>query len=301
MSRTTISHEDRHIFEFTEELEAVYTAEASESLTIETIDSLSGEIQTESDLLDVIPDQVNAATGPIGIEGAEPGDVLQVEIEDVRINEEVGRVVTAPEFGLLQDRDDIKHPHTRITPVDGDTIEFLDIDVPIDPMIGTIGVAPAEGSYTTLVPHDHGGNLDTAEMTGGTTAYFPVFQPGAMLAMGDSKATMADGEMCGTGSEIGTDIDITVDVIKDPDVELERPLVETDDAWKTIASAETMEKAAEIANSDAIRLLEREFDIDVSDAYLLSSLVGGLEISQVVDPLVTVKNTIPKTHLSNPF
>lgn len=301
MSRKTISHEDHHIFEFTEDLDSAYRAEPGESLIIETIDSLSGEIQTESDLLDAIPDKLNAATGPIEIEGAEPGDVLQVEIEEVRINEDVGRVVTTPGFGLLQNRSEIKHPHTRITPIEGDAIEFLDIEIPIDPVIGTIGVAPADGSYTTLVPHDHGGNLDTAEMTGGTTAYFPVFQPGAMLAMGDSKAAMADGEMCGTGSEIGTDIDITVDVIKNPDVELERPLVETEEAWKVIASAETMEEAAEIANSDAIRLLEQEFDMNISDAYMFSSLIGGLEISQVVDPLVTIKNTIPKKHLSNPF
>jgi len=79
-------------------------------------------------------------------------------------------------------------------------IDFEGIDVPIEPVIGTIGVATAEGSVSTLTPDDHGGNLDTTDMTTGTTAYFPVFQEGAMLAMGDSKAAMADGEMCGTGA-----------------------------------------------------------------------------------------------------
>lgn len=301
MSRTTISYRDGHIFEFTAELDPAYTAAQGESLTIETMDSLSGEIQSESDLLEAIPEEVNAATGPIEVEGADPGDVLKVEIEDVRVTEDRGRVVTTPGFGLLQNHDDVEHPHTRITPVADGSIEFEGTEIPVEPVIGTIGVAPAEGSYTTLVPHDHGGNLDTTDMTGGTTAYFPVFQPGAMLALGDSKAAMADGEMCGTGSEIGTDVDVTVEVIEDAQIELDRPVVETRDAWKTLASAETMEEAVELANRDAIRLLEREYDFETTDAYLFSSLVGGLEISQVVDPLVTVRNAIPAEYLSDPL
>jgi len=301
MVRETISHEDDHIYEFTPDLEPVYTAENGESLTIETIDSLNGTIQTDSDLLDAIPEEVNAATGPIEVEGATPGDILKVEIEDVRINEDRGRVVTAPGFGLLQDDEDIEHPYTKVTPVEDDTITFDDHEVTIEPVIGTIGVAPAEDSYTTLVPHDHGGNLDTTDMTGGSTAYFPVFQEGAMLAMGDSKAAMADGEMCGTGAEIGTDIDVTVEVIEDPGIDLQRPLVETPDAWKTIASAESLEDAVEMANRDALALLEHVHGFDATEAYTFSSLVGGLEISQVVDPLVTARNAIPKEHLSDPF
>ncbi|MFB6122352.1 MAG: acetamidase/formamidase family protein [Haloferacaceae archaeon] len=301
MARKTVSYEDHHIYEFAPDLDPAYTAEDGESLTFETVDSLEKEVQTEDEVLDSVPDEVNAASGPVAVEGATPGDVLKVEIEDVRVNEDRGRVVTLPGFGLLKDHDDIKHPHTRITPVDGDSIAFGDLDVDVQPVIGTIGVAPAEDAYATLVPHDHGGNLDTTDMTTGTTAYFPVFQEGAMLAMGDSKAAMADGEMCGTGAEIGTDIDVTVEVVEDPDVSLERPLVETADSWKTIASAETMEDAVELANRDLIRLLEREHGLDTTDAYMFSSLVGGLEISQVVDPLVTVRNAVPKEYLDSPF
>lgn len=301
MASTSISYTDRHIFEFTPELDPVYTADKGESLTIETVDSLNGKIQSESDLLESIPEEVNAATGPIKVEDAEPGDILQIKIEDIRVNEDRGRVVTAPGFGLLQNHDDIEHPSTRITPVEDDAIKFEDTKIPIKPVIGTIGVAPAEGSYTTLVPHDHGGNLDTTNMTSGTTAYFPVFQPGAMLALGDAKAAMADGEMCGTGAEIGTNIDITVEVLKDSSIDLKRPLLEMNDSWKTLASAETMEEAAEIANRDAIRLIKQEYDFETTDAYMFSSLVGGLEISQVVDPLVTVRNTIPKEFLPDPL
>lgn len=301
MSREIISHEDGAIYEFTPDLEPSSTVDPGTALTIETRDSLDGAVQSESDVIDAVPEEVNAATGPVAVDDARPGDVLKVEIEEIHLTEDHGRVVTIEGFGLLDGEPDIEAPRTRMTPVDDDKISFEGIGVSVDPVIGTIGVAPREDSYTTLVPHDHGGNLDTTDATAGNTLYFPVFQPGGMLAMGDCKAAMADGEMCGTGSEIATEIDVTVDVVADPAVDLERPLVETPEAWKTLASAETMEEACELANRDAIALLAAEHDLDTTDAYMVSSLVGGLEISQVVDPLVTVRNAVPKTHLSDPI
>ncbi|SIS04609.1 acetamidase/formamidase family protein [Natronorubrum thiooxidans] len=301
MARRTITDTDGAIYEFTPALEAVTTVESGAALTIETRDSLDGAIQDESDVLESVPEEVNAATGPIALEGAAPGDVLRVEIEEIRLAGDRGRVITIDGFGLLDGHEDIVAPRTRMTPVDGDSLAFGDLEVPVDPVIGTIGVAPAAESYTTLVPHDHGGNLDTTDVTAGNTIYFPVFQDGAMLAMGDCKAAMADGEMCGTGAEIATEIDVTVDVIDDPAVGLERPLVETPEAWKSIASAETLEAACELANQDALDLLMAEHEFDATDAYLFSSLVGGLEISQVVDPLVTVRNAVPKEYLTDPF
>ena len=309
MSRETVSHEEGAIYEFTPALEPILEVEPGTALTIETRDSLDGAVQTEDDVIESIPAEVNAATGPVGIRGAEPGDVLVVEIEEVRVAEDRGRVTTIDGFGLLDGHDGIEAPRTKITPVDNEarknvgTLTFNGIEVPVEPVIGTIGVAPADESYTTLVPHDHGGNLDTTDMSAGNTVYFPVFQDGAMLAMGDCKAAMADGEMCGTGSEIATEIDVTVDVIDGDDVavSIERPLVETADAWKTVASAETLEEACELANLDAIDLLVAEHGFDKTEAYMFSSLVGGLEISQVVDPLVTVRNAIPKEYCEGPF
>ncbi|MFB6093656.1 MAG: acetamidase/formamidase family protein [Halanaeroarchaeum sp.] len=301
MSRRTVSPDDGHVFEFQPDLEPVYAAADGESLTIETMDSLGGAIQTDEDRLDAIPEEVNAATGPIAVENARPGDVLRVEIEDVRVTEDRGRVVTTPDFGLLQDDESIEHPFTKITPVEGDAVTFEDLSVAIEPVVGTIGVAPASASYSTLTPHDHGGNLDTTDVTAGTTVYFPVFQEGAMLAMGDAKAAMADGEMCGTGAEIATAVDLTVEVVEDPGVAVERPLLDTGDAWKTIASAETMETAAKRANRDAVTLIEHATDLSRTEAYAFASLVGGLEISQVVDPLVTVRNAVPAEYLGRVF
>ncbi|MFY4816475.1 acetamidase/formamidase family protein, partial [Haloarcula sp. AONF1] len=146
-----------------------------------------------------------------------------------------------------------------------------------------------------------GGNLDTTDVTGGTTVYFPVFQEGAMLALGDAKAAMADGEMCGTGAEIAVEVDATLSVIEDPAVSPDRPLLDTGDAVKTVASAETMEEAVELANGDMLDLLAHDHGFSRTDAYLFSSLVGGLEVSQVVDPQVTARNAVPSEYLSLPF
>ena len=303
MTRETITHRDGHVYEFGPEMDPVYEAADGESLTIETIDSLNGEIQEDDDLLDAIPEEVNAATGPIAVTGASPGDVLAVEIERVRVAEDRGRVLTAPGFGLLQDDPEIAHPATRITEVDADaeTVDFEGIDVPVEPVIGTIGVATDGETISTLTPDDHGGNLDTTDVTGGTTAYFPVFQEGAMLALGDAKAAMADGEMCGTGAEIAVEVDATLSVVEDPDVALDRPLLDTGDAVKTLASAGTLEEAVELANGDMLDLLAHHHDLSRTEAYLFSSLVGGLEVSQVVDPQVTARNAVPSEYLSLPF
>lgn len=301
MSRRVISHTDGAIYEFSPEMDPIATVSAGTKVTIETRDSLDGAVQSEDDVIDAVPDEVNAATGPIEIEEASPGDVLAVEIEAVRVIEKHGRVITIDGFGLLDDDPTIEAPRSRMTPVTDEKITFAEMEIPIEPVIGTIGVAPRSESYTTLVPHDHGGNMDTTDVTGGNTVYFPVFQEGAQLAMGDCKAAMADGEMCGTGAEIATEIDLTVNIFKQPSWTIERPVVETANYWKTIASAETLETAAKYANQDAIDLLSKEHEFDRTDAYLFSSLVGGLEISQVVDPLVTVRNAVPKQYVSNPF
>ncbi|MWG35960.1 acetamidase/formamidase family protein [Halomarina oriensis] len=297
MSRERVT-DDAVVYEFGPEMDAAVTVTDGATLTVETRDSLEGAVRTDDDVMSEVPEEVNAATGPIAVEGAGPGDVLGVAIEAIRPAEDRGRAVTIPEFGLLQDDERIDHPASLVTPVEGDTLSVGEFDVPLDPCIGTIGVATAGDTHSTLVPHDHGGNLDTTLLRAGNTVYFPVNRPGGMLAMGDCKAAMADGEACGTGAEIATEIDCTVTVESG---DLSRPLVETDDSWAFLASAETMEEACRIAYRDAIDALAEDADLSLTDAYMLASLVADLEISQVVDPLVTVRAVVPKRYLTNPL
>ncbi|PSP16367.1 acetamidase [Halobacteriales archaeon QH_10_67_13] len=266
MARQHVSHEQGAIYEFDPEMEPIATVEDGANVTIETRDSLDGAVQSDADVIDAVPED---------------------------------RVVTIDGFGLLDGEPGIEAA-SQMTPVEDGSVTFDGRSVPFAPVIGTIGVAPESESYSTLIPHDHGGNLDTTDITAGATVYFPVFQAGGLLAMGDCKAAMADGEMCGTGAEIATEIDATVSVIE-PAGRHRRPVVETDDAWKTIASADSLEAAVELAHGDAVDLLAAEHGDSRTEAYMFASLVADLQISQVVDPLVTVRNAIPKAYLSDPF
>ena len=285
---------DGQIFAFAPNLQPVAAAGPGEAFQVECQDSCGGQIRTESDLLSKIDlDHVNGATGPIEIVGAKAGDTLRLRILDLKIGK-VGYVGIEPQLGVLGDR--VMSARTRILPIRGGFARFShDLRLPVQPHIGTIGVATAGSTFSTFYPGDHGGNLDTREIRAGNTLYLPVFQPGAMLALGDVHALMADGEVCVTGIEIDGVATLRADLV--PGVRLPRPVVETRDAWVALASAPDLDEAAKLATSDAVDLLARGRGMEWEDAYMLASLVCDLRISQDVDPYRTCKVVIPKTYL----
>src|SRR5947208_3100610 len=134
----------------------------------------------------------------------------------------------------------------------------------------------------TFYPGDHGGNLDTKEITKGNSVYLPVFQPGGQLAMGDLHALMADGEVCVTGIEIAGTVRVQADVLRG--YGLHRPIVETPEAWLTVASAPTLDEAAKLATHDGVAFLARGTQLPWDEAYMLASIACDLRISQDVDP-----------------
>ena len=289
-----ISYRDAQIFAFTPDLEARATVRPGETFEVECEDSCGGQIRTEADLLSKIDfDHVNGATGPIEIAGAEPGDAVRVAVLAMKVGP-VGYVGIEPRYGVLGDR--VAKPKTRIVPIRNGIAHFSDnVRLPIAPHIGTIGVATASERLPTLYPGDHGGNLDTREVRPGNALILPVFQPGAMLALGDVHALMADGEVCMTGIEIDCVARLRVDLHKG--LGLRRPVVETRDAWCVLASAPDLDEAARLATSDGVDLLARGSGMSWADAYMLASLVADLRISQDVDPNRTCKLVIPKRYL----
>ena len=292
MNRVRIS--DGQVYAFAPNLRPVAAFGPGEVFEVECQDSCGGQIRTEADLLSKIDlDHVNGATGPIEIIGARPGDTLRVKILDLKIGKE-GYVGIEPKLGVLGNR--VAMGRTRIVPVRGGLARFApDLLLPIQPHIGTIGVATAGQTFSTFYPGEHGGNLDTREIRKGNTLYLPVFQLGAMLAVGDVHALMADGEVCVTGIEIDGVARLQADVV--PELTLKRPLVETRDAWITLASAPDLDEAAGIATSDAVDLVAQGRGMDWEDAYMLASLVCDLRISQDVDPYRTCKMIIPKRYV----
>lgn len=294
---------DEHgvVYEFAPEMASAVNITPDTTITVNTRDSLQGTVQSEQDTLDAVPEQINPATGPIGIDGATPGDILAITIEDIRITTDQAPVAMIDGLGVLDQDESIETPKTLIADIHDDQAEVAGVDLPIRPLIGTMGVAPETGTYSTLLPHDHGGNLDLTDLTIGTTVYFPVFQDGGQLALGDCKAMMADGETCASGVEVPTAVDLQIDVISDPQLSLQRPLLETDAFWKTVASDETVEMASKLATRDLVTLIESEHAVSQTEAYALAGLCGGLEIGQIVNPLTTVRYRFPKAQLSCPF
>jgi amidase len=261
------------------------------TIRFETMDALNEQIQSDEDSAELIDlAHVNAATGPVYINGAKPGDTLVAEILDIKLGKK-GSAEIIPGFGYLQEY--IPGPYTRVFHLEKDGIwKYGDtIRIQSRPMIGTIGVAPTE-PISTLSSGIHGGNLDTTDIRVGSKIYLPVLVEGALFGVGDIHASMGDGEVCGTGIECGAEVTITLDLLHDHPIP--RPRIETSEEWMCMASAEGLENAIKIALRDMVDMLQAGHGLSAEEAYVLVSLVGDVRIGQVVDPMVTVRVAVPK-------
>jgi len=261
------------------------------TILFETRDALDDQIQVETDSAEKINlDHVNAATGPVYLIGAKPGDTLVAEILEIKPSDQ-GAALIIPGFGFLQDA--IPGPYTRMFHLDADgTFHFNDhVHIGLKPMIGTIGVAPPE-PITTLSSGTHGGNLDTTDIRIGSKVYLPVFVEGALFGVGDVHARMGDGEVCGTGIECAAEVIIRLGLLSG--YTIPRPRIETPQELMTVASAEGLEAAIRLALQDMVDWLGQEKYLSPEDAYMLVSIAGDVRIGQVVDPAVTVRVALPK-------
>ena len=223
-------------------------------------------------------------TGPLFVEGTDPGDSIAVSIEHI---ETIGPGMQGviPDFGILEWRPDV--PLHFFTPENGEIPWLRGIRFPLRPNLGAMGVAPAEGSVPSIWPGDHGGNMDTKYVCAGSTIFFPVFHPGGLLVLGDCHQIQGDGELCGVAPETDAEVTLHVDVLKGKTIQ--RPRILTATRFMTIASAETIEGAVKLAVRDAIDLLVEEKSLSEDEAYLLITVKADIEICQVVDPLMTVR------------
>src|SRR5438874_1841039 len=199
-SMRRISFYDGVTYTFGPDLTPIATVRSGETVEFVCQDACGGQIRTEKDTLDQLDmDQVNGATGPVGVIGSRAGDVIRIQIREIRVAEWGFQSIVSG-HGVLGD--EVDRPRTKVIPIqDGFAVFSKRIRLPVRPHVGTIGVAPPAKEWTTFYPGDHGGNLDTKEISKGNSVYLPVFQPGAQLAMGDIHALMADGEVCLTGIE----------------------------------------------------------------------------------------------------
>lgn len=286
---------DQVFFAFGPTLKEIARIPQGEDVIMETHDCFEGQIQTTSDLLDDLDwDHVNPATGPLYIEGAQPGDILRVDLLNISVGNQ-SSMVTLPGEGALGDV--ITEMETSILKIEDNQVVFKDkVRVPLRPMIGVIGVAPADSSIPNGTPGPHGGNMDCTLVTAGNSIYFTVGVEGAMFGAGDMHAAMGDGEIVICGAEVPGVVQFRAEVV---DLKgLPTPFIETKDLVAVIYSAPTIDEAASQATHRMAQFLTDFVNIPLNDAGMLMSLVGELKFCQVVDPLKTVRFEFPKAVLA---
>ena len=282
---------DMCVFALGDNKENAVKVQQGEILEFHTRDCFNNQIDSEDYVMDVLDwDHINPATGPVYVEGAEKGDVLKVEILDI-VLDDMGTMCCLPENGVLGA--DITENQIKKVPVKDGKAIFNQFELPLNPMIGVIGVAPENESVPCGTPGRHGGNMDNTKIAKGATLYLPVFHDGAYFGCGDVHACMGDGEIMVSGVEIGAVVKVKLTVIKG--VSIDNPRLEDAENIYTIASDEDLEKAIYTATKDMCSVLQKHLGYTLNEAGMLMSAAGNLQFCQVVDPERTVRMAIPKT------
>lgn len=282
---------DMCVFALGDSKENAVKVQQGEILEFHTRDCFNNQIDSEDYVMDVLDwDHINPATGPVYVEGAEKGDVLKVEILDIKLDD-MGTMCCLPENGVLGA--DITENQIKKVPVKDGKAIFNQFSLPLNPMIGVIGVAPENESVPCGTPGRHGGNMDNTKIAKGATLYLPVFHDGAYFGCGDVHACMGDGEIMVSGVEIGAAVSVRLTVLKG--VSIDNPRLEDAENIYTIASSEDIEKAIYTATKDMCGILQKNLGYTLNEAGMLMSAAGNLQFCQVVDPERTVRMAIPKT------
>ena len=267
-----------------------------DSIQFETVDASSGQLNrssTAADLAKLDLARVNPVTGPVFIEGAQPGDALKVTVLSFKPSG-WGWTGNIPGFGLLADQFPEAHlHHWNYDPVSAVSVMYGPGGrVPLRPMCGTIGVAPAApGLHSIIPPRNVGGNMDIRDITEGVELYLPVEVEGGIFSVGDTHAVQGDGEVCGTAIESPIDVALKFELIKGAQLRSPRfttrgPVtnhLDTKGYEVTTGIGPDLMTGARAALSEMIELLSRRFGYSPIDAYMLCSVCADLRISSIVD------------------
>ncbi len=261
---------------------------------LQTHDCFSGQLKSPADTLETLDWSItNPATGPVYIEGAKAGDLLRVDLLEVRATGP-SVMVAVPDVGAMGDK--ITEMETTILEHTEDAVIYKGrVTVPQKPMLGVIGVAPASGEVPNSTPGGHGGNMDCTLVTTGASLYFTVGVDGALFGCGDMHAAMGDGEVIICGAETPGYARIKAQVVSIAG--LPTPFLENAESVVVIESAETVDEAKDLAIHRMLDFLTRVAGMPTNDAAMLMSLTGNLKFCQVVDPLMTVRFEFPKSVL----
>ena len=289
------------------ELEPALEVEENEVVELHVPDASRdqiGERAVVADLASVDFDLMNPVAGPVFVRGARPGDVLEVEVLEVRTRA-WGWTAIVPGFGLLAD--DFREPWLRISRIEDGRVLFGErFALPSRPFPGTIGVAPeSPGPHSVIPPSRFGGNIDVRHLTAGATLFLPVGVEGALFSAGDGHAAQGDGEVCGSAIETGMEIAFRLGVRRDMRIDAPQLLVPTiappvaGSLHITTGVADDLHEAARGAARAMIDLLSGRFGLAPEEAYALTSVAGDLRIHEIVNaPRWVVGMTLPAAVLA---
>ena len=283
--------DSKTLFSFDKDLEPVLKVPSGETVRIRTKDCFGNQLQGPEDQLSEIDwEAINPATGPIYVEGAVAGGTLKVHIDNIELDAQTSSC-TGKDEGVCGDR--FSDWATHFCKVeDGKVVWDERLSIPVAPMIGVIGVAPEGEPVNCGTPGKHGGNMDNTAIAAGSTLYFPVAVDGALFGCGDMHAVMGDGEVSVSGAEVAGYATVTLTAL--PELSVPNPLIENDTHFGIIVSAESLDKAAELAVQQMIDLLASCTNESEADLVMLLSLVADVRVCQMVDPEKTVRFMVPK-------
>ncbi|MBB3657797.1 acetamidase/formamidase [Rhizobium sp. BK650] len=289
-------HRAKHNFGWNKDFAPAVVAKPGETIHFECLDSSGGQLGADA-TLDTLNNldfgKINPVSGPVYVEGANPGDALKVTLRKF-IPSGTGWTANIPGFGLLADQ--FKEPALHVWSYDANSMTPALYGpggrVPLKPFAGTIGVAPAEpGTHSVVPPRRVGGNMDIRDLTAGVTLYLPIEVEGALFSIGDTHAAQGDGEVCGTAIESQMNVEATIELIKDGRLQTPR-FTTTEPVTRHLDGAgyevttgigpDLMTSARESVMR-MIDLLTAEHGMSAVDAYLLCSVCGDLRISEIVD------------------
>lgn len=239
----------------------------------------------------------NPSSGCIHVDGAQPGDMLSVEVGRFDLDP-IGYTSFGGSNGASPDELDIG-AHAKVVEIRDDEIFWCDsLKLPAQPMLGFVGVAPAEGSFHNGWGGEWGGNLDAPDLTTGTTLQLRVHHEGALLHVGDMHALQGDGEICGAGGiEAGGRVQLTCRLSRPAPAELRLPRFESDTFIAVAATGKPAEDAFRSALADLLRWIEADYGLPIGEAYLLLGQVLEAKATQFVNPTITYVLKVRKHYL----
>ncbi|MGE0684079.1 MAG: acetamidase/formamidase family protein [Candidatus Binatia bacterium] len=222
-------------------------------------------------------EQLTVMTGPVYVEGAKPGQVLAIDILDIRPSQGFGYVIAIPGYGAFKDQIEFRK---KIVPIEGKQIRYSEkIALPYIPNISKIGLAPANGSQPSSACGVFGGQLSNGQVGPGSTVYLPVFAEGGLLTIEDVHAKMGDGEIAGSAVEIAAEVTMRCRIASE--LKLAHPLVVTAEEVQTMGEGETVEAAVRKASDELTQFLMERTGADITEAAMLVSVAADLRISEM--------------------